>query len=99
MSRMGIMGSLRRSPLSRVSFACVTRFPFTSPLYRGKGTYANAPDVMPSTNQQLLKGRTGQDGCPTFAPAYVGRRRGGEAPTIAFAPAGGFERPTGRRDM
>jgi hypothetical protein len=26
---MGIMGSLRRSPLSRVSFACVTRFPFT----------------------------------------------------------------------
>src|SRR5580698_3412505 len=46
MSRMGIMGSLRRSPLSRVSFACVTRFPFTYLLlYRGKGSCANAPDV------------------------------------------------------
>src|SRR3984957_14621389 len=46
MSRMGIMGSLRRSPLSRVSFACVTRFPFAYLLlYRGKGSCANAPDV------------------------------------------------------
>jgi hypothetical protein len=33
---MGIMGSLRRSPFSRCSFACVTRFPFPLSLIQTK---------------------------------------------------------------
>src|ERR1700685_1427364 len=69
MSRMGIMVSLRRSPLSRVSFACVTRFPFTYLPYTEEKAVAPMPRMFEGFKQST---------------EFAGTEKTGRSSTAAF---------------